>query len=260
MTIDSGIYRGAVVHERIRPRRHRLKYNVFSLLLDIDELGTISQNSKMLAHNKWAFYSIRDNDHGDGRPIRKWVEDELRDHELAECSEKIFMLCYPRILGYVFNPLTVYFCYNKNNTLGAVIYEVHNTFKERHCYVLAVEPSQKIIVKQHCEKEFYVSPFIPENCTYKFRIQEPGQKVGVVIREEDSEGLLFAAAFSGLYTPLSDEALLKTTVQYPLMTIKVMVGIHIEAFKLFFKKIPFIAHQPKKPKAEITSKPITTTS
>ena len=244
MTVSSGIYRGAVVHERLRPRRHRLKYNVFSLLLDLDELESLSSRLKMLSYNRWGLYSIHDKDHGDSKNLRNWVRQELGENKLSDCCDKVFMLCYPRILGYVFNPLTVYFCYRKNGALGAIIYEVHNTYKERHSYVLAVGPIQNAIVKQRCAKDFYVSPFIPKNCTYNFKIHEPGDKVRVVIREEDADGLLLVAAFSGSYQPLSDYALVRTALRYPLMTLKVMAAIHVEAFKLFIKKMPYFAHHP----------------
>ena len=135
-------------------------------------------------------------------------------------------------------------CYRKNGVLGAIIYEVHNTFKERHCYVLAVNNVPKSIIKQHCNKQFYVSPFIDDACKYNFRIQAPGKKVSVVIREEDEEGLLLAASFAGVKVPLTDKNLIQTVLNYPLMTIKVIIGIHYEAIKLIFKRVPMFTHTP----------------
>ena len=242
--IKSSIYRGSVVHQRIRPRRHRLKYKVFSLLIDLDELENLGKQYKLLSYNRHTFYSIRDEDHGYGQNIKEWIKQELQHAGYSDSNHQIQMLCYPRILGYVFNPLTVFFCYRKNGTLGSIIYEVHNTFHERHCYVLAVNDIPKSIIKQQCNKQFYVSPFIKDACNYNFRVQAPGGKVSVVIREEDEDGLLFAASFAGVKIPLTDKTLMQTILNYPLMTIKVILGIHYEAIKLIIKRIPFFAHKP----------------
>ena len=240
---NSCIYYGDVVHQRMRPKPHRLRYKVFSLLLDLDDLENLSAKSKLLSYNRRTFYSIHDKDHGYGKNINEWIHHELEVADLSDCSNKILMLCYPRILGYVFNPLTVFFCYRKNSTLGAIIYEVHNTFKERHCYVLPVAKDKKIIIKQQCLKDFYVSPFVPDSCIYNFSVQAPERKVSVVINDEDKDGLLLVASFAGVKGPLNDRALLRTIINYPLMTIKVIMGIHFEAVKLIIKRAPFFPHK-----------------
>ena len=242
MKAKSGIYRGNVVHERIRPRHHRIRYRVFSMLLDLDDLANLSRRYKMLAYNSKAFFSIHDSDHGDGRKIKDWVEDELLKAGLGEASNQVFMLCYPRILGFVFNPLTVFFCYRQDGILGAIVYEVHNTFKERQVYIIPVTGTNAKIIKQKCNKELYVSPFVPMDCTYHFFVQPPCKRVNVVIREEDNDGLLLAAAFSGNFSPLSDLELFMVALKYPLMTVKVIIGIHFEAMRLFLKGIPKFAY------------------
>ena len=244
MTImTTGIYPGRVIHERLRPRHHRLSYGVFSLLVDLDDLKERTRNLKWLSYNERGFYAIHDKDHGDGLNIRSWVTAELTQAGLASAAHRVSMLCYPRILGYVFNPLTVFFCYDTSDQLAAVIYEVHNTFKERHAYVLPVSGPPTNVIKQCCTKNFYVSPFVPMACSYKFRLQPPGEKVRVVIREEDEEGLLLAASFNGDHLPLSDAVLIKMALKFPLMTLKVMVGIHIEAVRLWLKKTPYFPHK-----------------
>jgi DUF1365 family protein len=239
----SSIYYGEVVHHRFRPKTHRLRYKVFSLLLDIDELEDLAKRSKLLSYNQRAFYSIHDKDHGYGENISDWIRNELKEAGLSNCSTTIQMLCYPRILGYVFNPLTVFFCYRKNAELGAIVYEVHNTFKERHCYVLPVAEHSTKIIKQRCTKDFYVSPFVPDSCTYNFLVQAPQNKVSVVIKDEDKDGLLLVASFAGVKGSLNDHALLKTIISYPLMTFKVIIGIHFEALKLIIKRAPFFPHK-----------------
>ncbi len=239
---SSGIYWGRVVHERQRPKKHRLSYGVFSLLIDLDELRTINGRFRLLGYNKSAFFSLHDRDHGSGGQIRNWVSEELKKKGLEAFSTRISMLCYPRILGYVFNPLTVFFCYDAGGQIGAIVYEVHNTFKERRAYVLAVSKDSKEVVRQSCEKDFYVSPFIPMDCRYQFRVQPPSAHTRVVIREEDADGLLLAAAFSGSHRQLTDRNLLKTAIKYPLMTFKVIIGIHWEAVRLLLKGAPYFSH------------------
>ena len=239
----TGIYSGRVVHERLRPRHHRLSYGVFSLLVDLDDLQEMTRHLKWLSYNRGGFYAIHDKDHGDGQGIRSWVNEELTHAGLSNAAHRVSMLCYPRILGYVFNPLTVFFCYDTADKLGAIIYEVHNTFKERHAYVLPVTGTHKKVIKQACPKSFYVSPFVPMTCHYDFRLQPPGDKIRVVIREEDDDGLLLAAAFHGDHLPLSDAVLFKMALKFPLMTLKVMAGIHIEAVRLWLKKAPYFPHK-----------------
>ena len=246
MIPKEGIYTGFIVHERMRPKKHRLRYRVFSLLVDIDNLNNLSNQLRMISHNKFSYFSIKDSDHGDRGNIRKWINEELSNAGLDHSSHRVFMLCYPRILGYVFNPITVFFCYGEDGEIGAVIYEVHNTFGGRHNYVLEVSKNDKLIIRQNCDKILHVSPFIEMECRYKFFVEPPEQNVRVVIREEDREGLLLAAALVGNFQPITDVNLMKAALKYPLMTIKVIFGIHIEALRLLIKGVPFLGASPRR--------------
>lgn len=244
----AALYFGEVVHERKRPRAHRLRYKVFSVLVDVDQLDKISSASKLFAYNKWGLFSIYDRDHGTCRSkedgIADWVRDLLIQSGHETGAHRIKLLCYPRILGYVFNPLSVYFCYAETGKLNSIIYEVHNTFGERHTYLIEVEePSGKIIC-QSGNKEFFVSPFIAMDCQYKFRVQAPNGHVRVVMRVEDTNGLIMAASFNAERHPFSDFCLAKAFVRFPLMTAKVIAGIHLEALRLWLKKIPYFQHSP----------------
>ena len=255
---SSGIYAGVVTHERLKPRRHRLRYRVFSLLMDLDDLETLSGKYRLLGYNHAALFSVHDADHGDGKGIRNWVEEKLHGAGLADAGAKILMLCYPRVLGYVFNPLTVFFCYRQNGGLGAIVYEVHNTFGGRHGYALGVperaNPGE--VIRQSCAKQFFVSPFIPMDCTYDFRVHAPDERVHVAINEKDLDGPLLTAVFSGRYRSLTDAALLQMAIRYPLMTLKVIAGIHFEALRLFLKGVPYLKHVPAEPR--LTSEPAAT--
>jgi len=241
----SAIYAGSVVHQRFRPRRHRLRYRVFSLLLDIDELPQLASRLRFFSYNNWGLFSFLDRDHGDasGGNLRRWTESQMAAAGLEPDGGAIRILCYPRILGYVFNPLTVYFCYARHGALVALLYEVSNRHSERHTYVVPVTGPAATVVQQTCRKEFYVSPFIPLDCTYQFRVVPPQDSVSILIEALDGEGPLLAAAFSGRRWPLSNISLLRALIAYPLMTLKVTVGIHWEALRLFLKGVPVFLHR-----------------
>ena len=243
--MSSALYTGKVFHARTRPRRHSLTYRVFSLLLDLDEVEALSQRLRLFGHNRAAVFSFHDADHGDGTgKLNDWVAGQLANAGLTLHAPKIEMLCYPRIFGYVFNPLTVYFC-SDGDVLSAILYEVHNTFGERRTYVIPVEAGAQQI-EQSCAKELYVSPFVPMDCVYRFHIEPPGEKILVRIDETDGEGMLLRASFAGERQPLTDRTLLRALFGYPLMTLKVTAAIHWEAIKLFAKGVPVFRHKPAK--------------
>jgi len=246
VTFQSAIYEGQVVHDRRRPRRHRLRYEVFSLLLDLDELPDLDRRFGLFGHNRFAPLALHDRDHGpcSGAPLRPWVEARLAEAGIDIGGGPIRLLCYPRIFGYAFNPLSVYFCYRRDGTLAAILYEVCNTFKERHTYVMPVEDNPKPVVRQTARKAMYVSPFNSMTASYHFRIVPPGEGVNIVIRQEDDDGLLLAASFQGDRRVLTVGYLIRLLARFPLMSLKIISGIHWEAFKLWRKGLPVFSHQP----------------
>lgn len=246
MTLHSAIYEGPVVHDRRRPRRHRLRYNVFSLLLDLDELPELDHRFRLFGHNRFAPLSFHDKDHGpcSGAPLRPWVEARLAEAGIDAGGGPVRLLCYPRIFGYAFNPLSVYFCHRSDGTLAAILYEVCNTFKERHTYVIPVENEGKPVIRQSARKAMYVSPFNAMAADYHFRIVPPGKGVNIVIRQEDDDGLLLAASFQGERMDFTVGCLAKVLARFPLMSLKIIGGIHWEALKLWCKGLPVYSHQP----------------
>lgn len=245
MSVQSALFLGDVMHARLRPRRHKLHYRVFSLLLDLDELPALGAASRLFGHNRRAILSFWDKDHGDGETggLRSWVEARLVEAGCFEVGMSLRVLCYPRILGYAFNPLTVYFCYAPDGRLRAILYEVRNTFGERHTYVIAVVGGETSPIRHGCAKELYVSPFLPMACFYRFHIEPPGEAILVRIDESDADGPLLVASFAGKRQPMTDRSLLGALLRYPLMTLKVTAGIHWEALRLWRKGVPVHRHQ-----------------
>lgn len=247
MSFLSGIYRGIVIHDRQRPKQHRLRYRVFSLLIDLDELPWLDRSLTLFGYNRPALLSFLDRDHGpgDGEPLRPWIDALLAEAGLDITGGRVLVLCYPRILGYVFNPLTVFYCFDRDGALTATVYEVSNTFGERHSYVVATSLDGNRLVPRECDKVFYVSPFMPMTCRYRFLGHPPGDQACVVIRQGDREGHLMTATFRGDRSELSDRTLLRCFFSYPLMTFKVIGAIHWEALRLWVKKVPVHRHVPR---------------
>ena len=247
--IDAWIYFGHVMHSRLKPRQHRFRYRVFSLLLDVDRLPALAQRLRFLSLDRFNLFSLKRRDHGDPASpgLRPWAEAQLAAAGIADAAARIELLCFPRILGYVFNPLSIWFCYGAAGQLRALIYEVHNTFGERHAYVRPVGagamPGKTI--RQRADKSFYVSPFIGMQAEYRFRVRPPDDRLAVAIREYDPEGELLRATLTGRAAPLTDRALLRAFFAYPLMTLKVTAAIYWHAFRLWRKGVPAFPHRRK---------------
>lgn len=240
MTGASALYLGQVTHRRLRPKSHRLAYRVFSMLLDLDELPDLDRSLRLFAHNRWGLFSFLDRDHGVGRgDLRQHVEAQLTEAGIDIEGGPIRLLCYPRLLGYVFNPITVYFCHRPDGAIAAMIYQVDNTFGDRHSYVIPVADGAGRSIDQQCEKALHVSPFMSMDMTYRFRIAPPGASVAVAIEVLDAEGPTLEALFAGRRVELTDRALAGAFFRYPLMTLKVMIGIHWEALRLWRKGLRF---------------------
>jgi len=228
------------MHRRLRPRQHAFRYRVFSLLLDLDELEDLDKRSRLFRWNRRGVLSFQDRDHGTGGDLRAWLDGLLaREGILADGARRV--LCYPRLFGYVFNPLSVWFCYTHDEHLAAIVYEVHNTYDERHSYVLRVG-SDETMVRQRATKGFYVSPFLPMDCTYNFKIRPPRDDVMIAINETEGGEPILTATFSGKRKPFSDAALLGVLLHHPLMTVKIIAAIHYEAVRLMWKGVARHAH------------------
>ena len=242
---NSKIYTGKVIHKRFKPKEHYFKYNVFSLLIDLNELEEINKYIKFFSYNKFNIISFYDKDHGerDGSSIKLWVKKNLRNIGIMTEDISIKLLCYPRIFGYVFNPLSTYFIYNKHSELISIFYEVKNTFGEQHTYIFKAQDEKT--VQNKCKKKFYVSPFIEMDCEYHFKTLNPREQLSVVINQNDKDGKLLFASQDGISKDFNNKNLILSYLTHPLMTFKIIGAIHYEAFKLWAKRIKLIAKKIK---------------
>ena len=246
----ASLYVGDVMHARMKPVAHRFVYRVFSMLFDADRLDEAGRLSPLFSIGRFNLVSFHPADHGprDGSSLGDYARRVLASAGVETDGARVLLLAYPRILGYSFNPLTVYFVYGRDDALLGVLYEVRNTFGEWHTYVAPVQPGElsPAGLRQERNKIFYVSPFNDLAMRYLFRLKPPGESVTLRILETDRTGPLLAASFAGVRVDLTSAALLKTCLSLPFMTLKVMAGIHWEALRLYIKGLRLVA-RPKPP-------------
>ena len=241
----SSIYNGTVIHKRFKPKKHFFRYKVFSLFVDLSELNTLEKKISFFSYNNFNLVSFFDKDHGnrDGSSLVEWVKKNLKENGINSEEIKVRLLCYPRILGYVFNPLSVFYVYNKNENLISVLYEVKNTFGEQHTYIFKVNNGQ--LLQHNCSKKFHVSPFIEMNCDYFFKILKPSEKISVIINQYQLNEKILYASQDGIRVAFTSSELIKSYLKHPLMTFKIISAIHFEAFKLWVKGINFVKKKLK---------------
>jgi len=231
---NSAIYEGTTTHVRRKPFEHRLQYGLFSLLIDLDELDELAR-MRFFSHNRTNLISFFDKDHGarDGGDLRTWIAAELSKAGFDETPGRIRLLCLPRIAGYEFNPLTVWYIDDTAGDPRWILYEIHNTFGEAHSHLLEVDGNDHH--RHGFRKEFFVSPFFDVEGGYRVRITQPGRRLSVAITYEVSDEKVFIATLAGRRLPLTPKTLLGATIRYPLVTFKIMGAIHWEAARLWLK-------------------------
>lgn len=246
-----GLYVGEVVHQRRAGFEHRLRYRLYMLLLDIDRIEDVVRRLRLLGRGRFGLMSVSPRDHGDrsSTPLRAQIERHLSTAGIDLEGGPIRLLTMPRILGYGFNPLSVYFCHRPDGALAALVYEVTNTFHERHSYLVAVpssrapgprdgeagDASDRPPLRQTTEKRFFVSPFMDMALTYDFTVRPPGEAVSVIVAVRRGDVPILTASFIGRRRPLTDVELLLAFVTHPLLTWKVTAAIHWEALKMMLK-------------------------
>ncbi len=232
-----GLYSGVVTHVRHRPKRHRLRYRIFMMLIDIDQLANTSRQSRLFSHNRLNWLSFYDKDHHRGSGLRNWIEGHMLKAGLSPDGGPVQLLCMPRVLGFVFNPLSIWFCWRKDGTLAAILYEVRNTFGQKHGYLIPAPVPNSAVVQQDCDKGFFVSPFMDMDLHYHFRVLPPAAATVLDIRVSQDGQPMLDARFAAQRQELTNSHLARALISHPLMTLMVVAGIHWEALKIFAKGI-----------------------
>ena len=243
---NSCIYSGFITHRRFKPKRHFFSYKTFSFLIDLNEIETLDKKINFFSYNRFNILSFYDVDHGprDGSPLIVWVKKTLAEAKINIGPGTIKLLCYPRLFGYVFNPLSIFYCYDENLKLKAILYEVKNTYNEQHTYVFSALPSSNLILHK-CDKKFYVSPFMEMKTFYNFRLLNPGKILNVFIKQSDEEGTLLTACQVGKKIEMSSKNLLFQFLKHPLMSFKIILAIHFEALRLWIKGVKLVKRKIK---------------
>lgn len=251
---------GEVRHTRIRPVLNRFDYGVYFLRIPLRAISDSQFGTRLFSRNRLNLLSFYDKDHGDGRrPLTVWIDALLLQEGISDADGEIWLQTFPRVLGYVFNPVSFWFCHRKDGALRAVLCEVNNTFGERHCYLLAPGGAIAYGRELAARKIFHVSPFCATEGHYRFRFMRAEQVVGRKTKErtvarvdyEDESGLLLQTSISGVSRSLSDAAVARAFFLYPLMTFGVVLKIHWQALCLWLKRVP-IFRKPSPPERELS--------
>lgn len=243
---ESCLYRGTVIHHRLRPFAHRFGYRVYSLFVDLEELPRLQ--SRWFRHNRFAPLSLHDRDHGprDGGALRPWVVGHLRARGIEIGAGRVFLHCFPRVLGHGFDPISLYWCHDETGAVRAVLVEVKNTFGDQHGYLIPVAEARApgAAVRGDADKVFHVSPFMDLAMRYRFRLDEPGARMRSVITQDAGAGTVLVAIHGGTRVALTPANLAKMFFTIPLVSLKIVAAIHWQALRLWLKGARIRPYRP----------------
>ncbi len=239
--MNSCLYECTVMHHRLEPRRHRFAYRLFMFYLDLDEIPGLAKRLLLMGHNRFNMFSFREDDHvrQNGLGLRDSIGEQLRSHGVTSDVGRMMLLTHLSTLGYAFNPVSFYFCYDQEDKPLAVVVEVGNTFGEQKIYVVTRDHWTGGYFQQRQDKFFYVSPYIDMDATFEFRMAVPDERLRIQINDFNKERKFFLSTLSGSRRELTNRALIFYALRFPLITLRVIALIHWEAAKLYLKKLPF---------------------
>ena len=243
---ESALYRGTVSHSRLAPFSHNFEYRVFYGLFDIDELERLDRELHLFSLDRFNLFSFQTDKHGpvDSDSMRAWVDSLLADNGIDLEGGPVRLLAFPRVLGHVFDPISVWYCYGPDDELRAVIHEVRNTFGDKHMYVVPI--TSRADMRHGFDKHLHVSPFNPMNQRYEFTVNSPAERIAIGISQSDTDGLMFRAGLRLTRLPLTDGNLLRLFFTHPMVTLKAVGAIHWQALLLWVKGARF--HQRPEPR------------
>lgn len=251
--IAGGLSFATVFHRRLRPRANQFRYGVFYMCVDLRDVGRLRR--PFFSVDRFNLLSFHRADHGprDGSDLELWARRLLADNDLTVADGRIVLHCHPRLLGYAFNPISLWFCHDRNDALRAVLCEVNNTFGERHLYLVAHHDARPIAPQDWLEarKAFHVSPFLPVEGRYRFRFRLDSRRVRADIHYHDDDGLMLVTWSDGDRRALDSASALRAVIRHPLMTFMVVFRIHLQAARLWFKRARFF-RKPAPPAEELT--------
>ena len=251
--VEPLLFFGRVMHARLRPARNVFSYRVFFVRFPISSIGSLG--GALLSVDRFNLFSIHTRDHGprDGGALEPWIRQLLAREGIRSVDGEIWLQCFPRVLGYVFNPVSFWLCLDRDDRLRAVLCEVSNTFGETHNYLLAhaderpIEPGDTLTAR----KVFHVSPFCAVDGGYRFRFEIDPDATLMRIDHDDPGGKLLLTSVSGRGETLTTRSLLRAFLTYPALTFMVIGRIHWQALRLWWKGVPFFS-KPVPPTRETT--------
>jgi DUF1365 family protein len=238
----SGLYECTVMHHRLYPKRHRFEYPVFFFYLDLDELAALDHRLRLFSRGRFNIYSFNDSDHfGKSGDVKASALAFLSRHGVDATSvEKVFLLTFPRVFGYVFNPVSFYFATASDGRVLGAIAEVTNTYREQKAYFVPVSSHDGRRFRRVVAKHFYVSPFTKLDVSFDFRLELPGDSLELHVDDVEADGRRsLVSTVRGRRTELSTARLVWNTFKFPLVTVKVIALIHWNALLLWWKKVPY---------------------
>lgn len=243
--MNSCLYECTVMHWRTKPKQHRLLHRIFMFYIDLDEIDALCEKNVLVGHNRWRPYSFYDDDHlpFGKKTLRENLAYFLRSKGVAQEVGRVMVLANLRTFGYVFNPITVYFCFDKNGQPLCSVPEIGNTFGEIKSFVLPSSTLKDGAFKDEQEKFYYISPFSKLDISLDFNFKIPDERLDIRVDDVSGGEKILYASLTGKRQALNDRNLLWLTMRYPLVTLKVIALIHLHALWLYFKKVPFYPKQ-----------------